>query len=142
MSMHGGGRYSFLTSTDERPKVTWALIQRVLRYGVPYRFHIAGMLLLILLHSGLALVSPLILRDLIDRTLPNKDLNRLGLLSLALLALVVALLPLGWIWLRSRGHDTSARIAALTTLTAFLTFDLVVGGFVVYMWAVGAVVGG
>ena len=90
MSMHGGGRYSFLTSTDERPKVTWALIQRVLRYGVPYRFHIAGMLLLILLHSGLALVSPLILRDLIDRTLPNKDLNRLGLLSLALLFLPLA----------------------------------------------------
>jgi ATP-binding cassette subfamily B protein len=85
--MHGGGWFSFMTSTDEKPKVTWPLIRRVLRYGLPYRAHIAVMLLLILIHSGLTLVSPLILRDLIDRTLPNKDLNRLVLLSLALLAL-------------------------------------------------------
>ena len=61
-----------------------------------------------------------------DAAVPLVDLA--PTLRLALLALVVALLPLGWIWLRSRGHDTSARIAALTTLTAFLTFDLIVFG--------------
>lgn len=47
---------------------------------------------------------------------------------LLLLALVVALLPLAWVWLRSRGSDTRARLAALTALTLFLTFDLVVFG--------------
>jgi heme a synthase len=47
---------------------------------------------------------------------------------LALLALVVSLLPLCWVWLRSRGSDTRARLAALTALTLFLTFDLVVFG--------------
>jgi len=47
---------------------------------------------------------------------------------LALLALVIALLPLSWVWLRSRGADTRARLAALTALTLFLTFDLVVFG--------------
>ena len=61
-----------------------------------------------------------------DTAVPLVDLA--PTLRLALLALVVALLPLGWIWLRSRGHDTSARIAALTALTAFLTFDLIVFG--------------
>ena len=49
-------------------------------------------------------------------------------LRLALLALVIALLPLSWIWLRRRGQDTRARLAALTALTLFLTFDLMVVG--------------
>jgi cytochrome c oxidase assembly protein subunit 15 len=49
-------------------------------------------------------------------------------LRLALLAGVVALLPLSWVWLRQRGADTRARLAALTALTLFLTFDLVVFG--------------
>ncbi len=49
-------------------------------------------------------------------------------LRLALLATVVALLPLSWWWLRQRGSDSRARAAALTALTMFLTFDLVVFG--------------
>ncbi len=49
-------------------------------------------------------------------------------LRLALLALVIALLPLSWVWLRRRGADSGRRLAALTTLTLFLTFDLIVFG--------------
>jgi cytochrome c oxidase assembly protein subunit 15 len=41
---------------------------------------------------------------------------------------VIALLPLSWVWLRQRGSDTRGRLAALTALTLFLTFDLVVFG--------------
>ena len=47
---------------------------------------------------------------------------------LALLALVIALLPLSWVWLRQRGRDARARLAALTAITLFLTFDLIVFG--------------
>ena len=50
------------------------------------------------------------------------------LLRLALLAGLVALLPLAWIWLRQRRADTRTRLAALTALTLFLTFDLIVFG--------------
>jgi heme A synthase len=50
------------------------------------------------------------------------------LARLALLALLVALLPLAWVWLRQRGADTRTRLAALTALTLFLTFDLIVFG--------------
>ena len=50
------------------------------------------------------------------------------LLRLLSLAGVVALLPLGWLWLRQRGADTRGRLAALTALTLFLTFDLLVFG--------------
>jgi cytochrome c oxidase assembly protein subunit 15 len=49
-------------------------------------------------------------------------------LRLGLLALVIATLPLSWVWLRQRGRDTGARIAALTAVTLFLTFDLIVFG--------------
>ncbi|MFM7532999.1 MAG: COX15/CtaA family protein [Rubrivivax sp.] len=57
---------------------------------------------------------------------PLVDLS--PLLRLAALALVAALLPLGWVWLRQRGADTRARLAALTAVTLFLTFDLIVFG--------------
>ena len=49
-------------------------------------------------------------------------------LRLLLLAGVVALVPLAWVWLRRPGADARGRLAALTALTLFLTFDLVVFG--------------
>jgi heme a synthase len=49
-------------------------------------------------------------------------------LRLVLLALVIALLPLSWVWLRQRHTDTRTRLAALTAATLFLTFDLIVFG--------------
>ncbi len=50
------------------------------------------------------------------------------LLRLALLALTIAALPLSWWWLRQRGADARTRLLALTALTLFLTFDLIVIG--------------
>ncbi|MBX3634377.1 MAG: COX15/CtaA family protein [Rubrivivax sp.] len=50
------------------------------------------------------------------------------LVGLLALAGVIALLPLSWWWVRQRGADTRVRLAALTTLTLFLTFDLIVFG--------------
>ncbi len=48
--------------------------------------------------------------------------------QLALLGLVIALGPLAWIWLRHRDATPRRRLHALTLLTLFLTFDLVVFG--------------
>lgn len=75
----------FVQSTNETPKVSRTLLRRVLDYAKPYRLHIIWMLVLILLTSALGLISPLILRELIDRTLPDKDINNLLLLAGALL---------------------------------------------------------
>ncbi|WP_101047833.1 COX15/CtaA family protein [Macromonas nakdongensis] len=44
------------------------------------------------------------------------------------LGLVIALGPLAWVWLRQRGASSGQRLAALTALTLFLTFDLVLFG--------------
>ena len=82
MGMHGGGWWSYLSASDEKPRVTWGLLKRVLGYSSPYRWQIIGMLVLILVTTGLTLLTPLILRDLIDRTIPSGDVPRLVLLAL------------------------------------------------------------
>jgi cytochrome c oxidase assembly protein subunit 15 len=46
----------------------------------------------------------------------------------ALLGIVIALGPLAWIWLRHRDASPARRLHALTLLTLFLTFDLVLFG--------------
>ncbi len=50
------------------------------------------------------------------------------LARLALLGAVIALAPLAWVWLRHRGAESTHRLRALTWLTLFLTFDLVLFG--------------
>lgn len=47
---------------------------------------------------------------------------------LALLGLVIASAPLAWVWLRHRRDRPHARLRALTALTLFLTFDLILFG--------------
>jgi cytochrome c oxidase assembly protein subunit 15 len=54
------------------------------------------------------------------------DLSPLA--RLALLGVVLALGPLAWVWLRHRSAAPAARLRALTLLTLFLTFDLVLFG--------------
>jgi heme a synthase len=49
-------------------------------------------------------------------------------LRVALLGIVVASGPLAWVWLRNRQAAPAQRLAALTLLTLFLTFDLVLFG--------------
>jgi ATP-binding cassette subfamily B protein len=74
-----------INAPDEKPKITRQLVRRVLHYAKPYRWLIGVMLLLVLLTTGLMLLTPLILRDLIDNTIPNRNIHRLILLSVALL---------------------------------------------------------
>ena len=79
------GWWSYLEYDNEKPQVTWDLVKRVLRYARPYRWKILGMLSIILINTGLTLLTPLILRDLIDRTIPSGDVKRLVLLAFGLL---------------------------------------------------------
>jgi ATP-binding cassette subfamily B protein len=85
MGFHGGGWWSYLTASEERPKVTWALLRRVLTYARPYRWQIIGMLITILINTGLTLLTPLILRTLIDKTIPQGNVQQLVLLGVGLM---------------------------------------------------------
>ncbi|GAP13383.1 ABC-type multidrug transport system, ATPase and permease component [Longilinea arvoryzae] len=79
------GLHGLANSPDEKPKITWPLLKRVLHYARPYRGLILGMLVLILTSTGLSLLTPLILRDLIDKTIPARNTQRLVWLALGLL---------------------------------------------------------
>jgi ATP-binding cassette subfamily B protein len=85
MGFHGGGWFSFMSSSGEKPKVTLPLLRRVLSYSKPYRWQLVFMLLLILCSTGLTLITPLILRNLIDQVIPTGNLSRLVLLAIILL---------------------------------------------------------
>ncbi len=82
---HGGGWFMYMRSGDEKPKVTRDLLLRVLSYARGYWWHIGGMLVTILLTTGLSLLTPLIFRNMIDKVIPAKDTHRLIWLGVALL---------------------------------------------------------
>ena len=87
--MHGGGWFAYMRSGDEKPKVTKELLLRVLTYAREYWWHIGGMLVTILLTTGLSLLTPLIFRNMIDVVLPAKDTQRLIWLGVALLGIPI-----------------------------------------------------
>src|SRR6266540_1512631 len=81
------------------------------------------MLVIIVITSGLGLLTPLIMRDLIDRTLPDHDLKRLGLLALGLLLIPIVSAAIG-LWQRQlnaavgEGVTYDLRVALFTHLQA------------------------
>lgn len=87
--MHRKNWRSYIHAEDEKPKLSWHLVKRVLTYGKPYRWQIAGSLLAILIYTGVVLGSPLILRHLIDYAIPEKDVNQLILSAIGLLVLPI-----------------------------------------------------
>lgn len=72
---------------DDKANLSWGLVRRVLGYSKPYRKIIFITFCLILVQSGIQLLTPLIFRDLIDYTLPNGDAERLNLLAVGLIAI-------------------------------------------------------
>jgi ATP-binding cassette subfamily B protein len=91
MGFHGGGWFALIRSEDQAQKkpVTWPLLKRVLGYARPYRRQIVILLLTILISTGLSLLTPLIFRTLIDRTLPQHDTRQLNLLAAALVLIPI-----------------------------------------------------
>ena len=90
MGMIGGGGWFHRMrryDTKAKPNVTGRLLLRVLRYAKPYRLHIAGMLVAIVLSTSLGLINPLIFRQIIDVALPAKDIGMLNALAFAMLVL-------------------------------------------------------
>ena len=84
MAFHSG-MHRLVNATDEKPKITWPLLKRIFAYARPYWRYLVAMLVLILATTALALLTPLIVRNLIDQAIPHKDIHRLVMLSLALL---------------------------------------------------------
>ena len=91
MGFHGGGWWAFLSHDEEqdRPVVTRDLLLRVWEFARPYTKHVLLLLVTILLTTAITLVSPLLMRALIDDAIPNGDRRLLNFLALGLIAVPV-----------------------------------------------------
>ena len=93
MDDHYGGRRGLDSSQPSVP-ITAASIRRILAYIVPYSSKSGIILLCILVTSILGLAPPLLIRSIIDRALPDKDMS---LLSFMALGMILASLASGFI---------------------------------------------
>jgi ATP-binding cassette subfamily B protein len=110
-----------LRSNDEQPTVTRELLLRVLNYARPYWRQIIGMLVMILLNTGLSLITPLIFRQMIDKVLPSKNLSQLALLAFALLLVpilngIIAVIQRRWNAAVGEGVIYDLRVALFSQL--------------------------
>src|SRR5512146_2554669 len=89
--MHNGNWWSYIRYDEkqDRPEVSRALLKRVWGYGKPYAAQIVLMLLTIIAIDVFTLIPPLLIRDLIDHALPNKDFGRLNLLALGMIGIPI-----------------------------------------------------
>jgi ATP-binding cassette, subfamily B, bacterial len=88
MGFHGGNWWAYIRHDEQqdRPAVSRDLLRRVLSFARPYTGQVTILLFTIVLITGLSLLPPLIIRDLIDNALPNGDASRLNWLALGLIA--------------------------------------------------------
>nr|MDP9493965.1 ABC transporter transmembrane domain-containing protein [Actinomycetota bacterium] len=88
----------------DRPDIDRALLRRVWSYGRPYLRGLIGILATIFIISGLGVVPPLLIRQLVDDAIPNKDVSQLTTLGLGmiLVPLISALVGVAQRWWSSR----------------------------------------
>lgn len=88
MGLHGGNWWSFIRYDEEQdqPNVSLELMRRVGRYARPYWKEVTVILVTMISISSLSLIPPLLIRDLLDNAIPNRDFNRLNLLALGMVA--------------------------------------------------------
>ena len=86
MGFHSGGWWSFVRYDEEQdqPHVSRALLLRVAGYARPYIRKVIIILITMLAISLLSLIPPLLIRDLIDHTLPDRNISRLNLLAIGM----------------------------------------------------------
>src|SRR5260221_1093010 len=77
--------WHWMNATDEKPKISWRLIRRVLAYAGPYRLQIVIVLITILISSVLGLVTPRLFQALIDDALPNHNVQLLDILAIGII---------------------------------------------------------
>jgi len=69
------------------PDRLWTALRRIFRFAYPYRYRLAAALVLTALGSGVALVVPLGLRELVDAVFQEQNRSLLNWLTLALIVL-------------------------------------------------------
>lgn len=103
---HSGGWWSYLKYDEEqdRPDIDRELLKRVWSYGRPYKPGLAGILVTIVIISGLSVVPAMLIRVLVDEAIPRQDIRQLTLLggAMILVPLVNAIVGVAQRWFSSR----------------------------------------
>lgn len=91
MGFHGGNWWSYIRYDEEqdRPDVSSDLLRRVAKHARPYWKGVSLILATILGISLLSLIPPLLIRDLIDTAIPERDVVRLNLLALGMISVPI-----------------------------------------------------
>jgi len=104
--MHGGGWWQYITYDErtDRPHVNRDLLRRVAQIARPYLASALLTLGAILAISLLGLVPPLLIRQMIDYAIPQRDLRALNLLALGmvLIPLLSGVIGVGQRYLNAR----------------------------------------
>ncbi len=85
---HSGGWWSYLKYDEEQDKPTFdrALLKRVMTYASPYRLELGLVFITIILITAVTLLPPLLIRDLIDRAIPDGNIGRVTVLGILMVA--------------------------------------------------------
>ena len=90
------GWHSYMRSVGESPPaIDKALLRRVAGYGRPYLGRLVGVLITVVLISGLSVVPPILIRFLIDEVIPQGDLGALTWLGIGMVAVPVVIAGVG-----------------------------------------------
>jgi ATP-binding cassette, subfamily B, bacterial len=90
-----------VSQAEPTPRVQRAELRRIARLFRPYRGRLAAVLALIALSAGLGMVSPFLLREVLDVAIPQADMTLLTWLVLGMIAIsvVTGALGVGQTWL-------------------------------------------
>jgi ATP-binding cassette subfamily B protein len=84
-----------LIPEDEAPATRRAELRRIGRLFTPYRARLGAVLALIALSAGISLISPFLLRAVLDDAIPNGDTTQLTWLVAGMIAVAIATGALG-----------------------------------------------
>ena len=87
----GSGRFRFADEATAIPKVTKKMILRILSYFIPFWKRMFLVISCIIVTSVLGLVPPMLIKNIIDKALPQKDLKLLSLFIFVSVGITIVL---------------------------------------------------
>jgi len=99
----GIGRMHYMDEKAETPKITKNMLSRIVKYFIPYWKQMILSILAIIVSSILGLIPSILIKNIIDKALPGKDLKLLGFFVLASVGttLILGLLQVGQSYLNT-----------------------------------------
>lgn len=88
---HGMGKMRFLDEKMEKPKMTKQLLTRIVKYFLPYWKQMMLALAVIIITSVLGIIPPILIKDIVDKALPEKSVKLLSIYILVSIGITVVM---------------------------------------------------